>query len=364
MAEVELKGICKRYKDLMVVRDVDLFIKDNEFIVLVGPSGCGKSTTLRMVAGLETISSGEIRIGDRIVNQVPPKDRNIAMVFQNYALYPHMTVYHNMAFSLKMQKRPKDEMDQTVRQTAEMLGLTPLLDRKPAALSGGQCQRVAMGRAIVRRPAVFLFDEPLSNLDAQLRTQMRMELKKLHLKFKTTTIYVTHDQIEAMTLADRIVILKEGVVQQVGSPIEVYEAPSNAFVAGFIGNPRMNIMPGVVRLEGGNRVVDINGLLLPIPEDKFTKVGEGRNVLAGIRPEDIKVAGHVPDQPEAWLFEGVVEVAEIVGGQSLLEFNLGENKMVAELEGRILPVHGARMKIGLDLNRMHLFDPETTRALD
>ena len=363
MAEVELKRICKRYRDSMVVRDLDLFIKDNEFIVLVGPSGCGKSTTLRMVAGLEEISSGEIRIGDRIVNQVPPKDRNIAMVFQNYALYPHMTVYHNMAFSLKMQKRPKDEIDRTVRETAEILGLTPLLDRKPAALSGGQRQRVAMGRAIVRRPDVFLFDEPLSNLDAQLRTQMRMELKKLHLKLKTTTIYVTHDQIEAMTLADRIVIIKDGMVQQVGSPIEVYEAPVNAFVAGFIGNPRMNILPGVVRLDQGNRVVDAQGLLLPIPENRFTSVGEGTNVLAGLRPDDIKMVGPSQALPEEWQFEGVLEVAEIVGGQSLLEFSLGENKMIAELEGRIIPKHGEKMKIGLDLNRLHLFDPETTRAL-
>ena len=363
MAEVELKHISKRYGDLVVVREVDLFIRDNEFIVLVGPSGCGKSTTLRMVAGLETISSGEIRIGGRVVNQVPPKDRNIAMVFQNYALYPHMTVYHNMAFSLKMQKRPKDEIDATVRQTAEILGLTPLLDRKPAALSGGQRQRVAMGRAIVRRPEVFLFDEPLSNLDAQLRTQMRMELKKLHLKFKTTTIYVTHDQIEAMTLADRIVIIKDGAVQQVGSPIEVYEAPSNAFVAGFIGNPRMNILPGVVRVEGEKRAVDVGDLLLEIPDNKFAKVREGQRVLAGLRPDDITRAGHIPGQPESWVFEGIVEVAEIVGGQSLLEFSLGENKMIAELEGRILPAHGERMKIAFDLDRLHLFDPESTEAL-
>jgi len=250
MAQVELKKVCKRYGETKVVHDVDLVMDENEFIVLVGPSGCGKSTILRMIAGLESISGGEIFINGRLVNGVSPKDRNVAMVFQNYALYPHMTVRENMGFSLKMAKRARLEIEEAVNQAADILELGPYLDRKPAALSGGQRQRVAMGRAIVRRPDVFLFDEPLSNLDAQLRTQMRMELKKLHLKFQTPTIYVTHDQIEAMTLADRIVILKDGYIQQIGAPVEVFENPTNVFTAKFIGNPPMNVLGGTCRTAG------------------------------------------------------------------------------------------------------------------
>lgn len=363
MAEVELKNVNKRYGDLDVVRDVDLFIKDNEFIVLVGPSGCGKSTTLRMIAGLESISDGEIRIGERVVNHVPPKDRNIAMVFQNYALYPHMTVFENMAFSLKMQKRPKDEIDKTVRDAADILGLGQLLDRKPAALSGGQRQRVAMGRAIVRRPEVFLFDEPLSNLDAQLRTQMRMELKKLHLKLKTTTIYVTHDQIEAMTLADRIVILKDGAIQQVGTPLDVYESPKNAFVGRFIGNPPMNIMEGTVRSNGNGCFVKVKDLVLPVPACVKVDLQDGRKVLVGLRPDAIKIPESTPNLPEEWRFQGTVVVSEIVGGQSLVEIVLGGNDVLAELDGRIILQREKQATFGLDLNRLHLFDLETTQAL-
>lgn len=363
MAEVELKGVCKRYGDLAVVRDVDLFIKDNEFIVLVGPSGCGKSTTLRMVAGLESISDGDILIGDRVVNNVPPKERNIAMVFQNYALYPHMSVFENMAFSLKMQKFPKDEIKRKVENAADILGLGELLHRKPAALSGGQRQRVAMGRAIVRRPQVFLFDEPLSNLDAQLRTQMRMELKKLHLKLKTTTIYVTHDQIEAMTLADRIVILKDGLVQQVGSPIEVFEKPKNVFVAKFIGNPPMNILPGQVKINGDKQAVFVNNLELPVPQSKHADLQDGSEILVGLRPDAIKNADTAHQLPAEWTFDGQVVVSEILGGQSLLEISLGGNEMIAELEGRLLLKPGQPMRFGLDLDRLHLFDPETTQAL-
>ncbi len=357
MAEVELIHVVKRFGTTEVVHGVDLQIKDNEFIVLVGPSGCGKSTILRMIAGLESLSDGEINIGGREVTRVPPKDRNVAMVFQNYALYPHMTVYENMGFSLKMSKRPRDERDEKVREAAEILELSPYLDRKPAALSGGQRQRVAMGRAIVRRPDVFLFDEPLSNLDAQLRTQMRMELKKLHLKMETTTIYVTHDQIEAMTLADRIVILKDGSIQQVGSPIEVFEQPVNTFVAGFIGNPPTNILPGVFQKENGASFVKINDLRLPVPME--VDLADGRPVLVGIRPDAIKAGDALARLPESWRTSGTVVVSEIVGGQSLLEFVVGGNQMIAELEGRILSRPEASMPLGFELNRMLLFDPET-----
>ena len=252
MSQVLLNKVVKRYGDVKVIHDIDLEINEGEFIVLVGPSGCGKSTTLRMIAGLESISGGEIIIGDRVVNEIPPKLRNIAMVFQDYALYPHMSVFENMAFSLKMKKVPLVERKKSVERAAEILGITELLQRKPQALSGGQRQRVAMGRALVRDPEVFLFDEPLSNLDAKLRTQMRMELKRLHMKLKTTTVYVTHDQVEAMTLADRIVIMKDGHIHQVGTPLEVYEQPADIFVAGFIGNPSMNMLSSkVVKTDGG-----------------------------------------------------------------------------------------------------------------
>ncbi len=361
MAKVELIGVTKRFGATEVVHGVDLQIRDNEFIVLVGPSGCGKSTILRMIAGLEPLSDGEIRIADRTVNQVPPKERNVAMVFQNYALYPHMTVYDNMGFSLKMQNRPMEERDKKVRAAAEILELAPFLDRKPAALSGGQRQRVAMGRAIVRQPDVFLFDEPLSNLDAQLRTQMRMELKKLHLQMKTTTIYVTHDQIEAMTLADRIVVLKDGDIQQVGTPIDVFEKPDNVFVARFIGNPPANILSGVVQRENGQAAVATGGLTLPIPRD--IRLETGREVLVGIRPDAIKAGEAAAGLPESWRFGATVVVSETVGAQSLLEFDLRGHPMIAELEGRLLFSPGADIDLGFDLNRILLFDPQTEQAL-
>jgi multiple sugar transport system ATP-binding protein len=361
MAEVELINVTKRFGSTEVVHGVNLQIHDNEFIVLVGPSGCGKSTLLRMIAGLESLSAGEIRIGNRTVNRVPPKERNVAMVFQNYALYPHMTVYDNMGFSLKMKKWPKAKLDKKVREVAEVLELTPFLDRKPAALSGGQRQRVAMGRAIVRNPDVFLFDEPLSNLDAQLRTQMRMELKKLHLKMKTTTIYVTHDQIEAMTLADRIVILKDGYIQQVGTPIDVYEKPESVFVARFIGNPPANILAGVFHRRNGKGVIALGELNFPVL--KQVELEEGQEVLVGIRPDAIKAADPHTSIPEAWRFQGTVVVSEIVGGQSLLEFEMGGNQMIAELEGRVLLRPGASIILGFDLNRLLLFDPKTQSAL-
>jgi multiple sugar transport system ATP-binding protein len=362
MAEVELIKVIKRFGATEVVHGVDLEIQDNEFIVLVGPSGCGKSTILRMIAGLESLSDGEIRINDRTINHVSPKDRNVAMVFQNYALYPHMTVYENMAFSLRMQKKPRAELDRKVREAAEILELSAFLDRKPAALSGGQRQRVAMGRAIVRRPDVFLFDEPLSNLDAQLRTQMRMELKKLHLKMKTTTIYVTHDQIEAMTLADRIVILKDGYIQQVGTPIDVFERPENVFVARFIGNPPTNILDGVFQHGHGGRSVAVEKMDFPVP--KPVAVAQGQPVKMGLRPDAIKIAHALAGIPEAWRYQGKVILSEIVGGQSLLEFELGGHQMIAELEGRILLRRGEVLTLGFDLNRMLLFDAETQRTLD
>ncbi len=361
MAQVELINVIKRFGATEVVHGVNLEIQDDEFIVLVGPSGCGKSTILRMIAGLEPLSDGEIRIAGKVVTHVSPKDRNVAMVFQNYALYPHMTVYDNMGFSLKMGKSPKDEIDVKVREAAEILELTPFLKRKPAALSGGQRQRVAMGRAIVRKPEVFLFDEPLSNLDAQLRTQMRMELKKLHLKMNTTTIYVTHDQIEAMTLADRIVILKDGHIQQVGSPIDVFEKPDNTFVAGFIGNPPTNILPGTLQKKADGWFVAVNELTLPVfPAEG---VEDGQAVLAGIRPDAIKAGDALAGLPETWRFTGQVVVSEIVGAQSLLEFSAGNTSMIAELVGRIKVDPGAQIALGVDARRMLLFDPHTEKAI-
>lgn len=361
MAQVELRNVVKRFGSTQVVHGADLIIEDNEFIVLVGPSGCGKSTILRMIAGLESVSGGEICIDRKPINEVVPKDRNVAMVFQNYALYPHMSVFDNIAFSLKMARLPKTEIAEKVAQAADILELTPYLHRKPAELSGGQRQRVAMGRAIVRKPAVFLFDEPLSNLDAQLRTQMRMELKKLHLKMKTTTIYVTHDQVEAMTLADKIVILKDGYIQQVGSPIEVFERPINRFVASFIGNPPINIFPASVAVQNGLVTAHIGDLVLPVP--KPLDLINGQDILVGIRPDSIKAGHGLSALPDEWKIHGKVIVSEILGGQSLLEFTTSGNTIIAELEGRILKRHGDSIELGIDLNRLLFFDPETEQAI-
>ncbi len=361
MALVELIKVTKQFGKNRVVHGIDLEIKDNEFIVLVGPSGCGKSTVLRMVAGLESLSGGEIRIAGKSVSHTLPRDRNVAMVFQNYALYPHMTVYDNIAFSLKMAKKSKNETDRKVREAAEMLELTPFLMRKPAALSGGQRQRVAMGRAIVRKPDVFLFDEPLSNLDAQLRTQMRMELRKLLMKMKTTTIYVTHDQIEAMTLADRIVILKDGNIQQVGSPIDVFEKPASTFVATFIGNPPTNILSGIIHKKNKAFSVKIGELILPVPSEQDFE--DGQEILVGIRPDAIKAGEKILSFPESWRFPGEIIVSEILGGQSLIEFMVEGVNMIAEVEGRILECPGAFMDLGFDLNRMMFFDSITEKAI-
>ncbi|MFW2366790.1 MAG: ABC transporter ATP-binding protein [Desulforhopalus sp.] len=362
MAQVELENVVKRFGATQVVHGANLFIEDNEFIVLVGPSGCGKSTILRMIAGLETVSGGEIRIDGRPINEVQPKDRNVAMVFQNYALYPHMSVYDNMAFSLKMSKLARNDIEDKVRQAAEILELTPYLKRKPAELSGGQRQRVAMGRAIVRKPSVFLFDEPLSNLDAQLRTQMRMELKKLHLKMQTTTIYVTHDQIEAMTLADRIVLLKDGFIQQVGTPLELFEKPANRFVAGFIGNPPTNIISAELQGEGDKIFVRMGELTLPVVTPP-TDWSNGQKILAGIRPDIIKIGQGLATFPDEWKVRGEVIVSEVLGSQSLLEFSVGGNAMIAELEGRVQAKAGEKMELGFDMDRLLFFDPETEEAI-
>src|SRR5213595_653224 len=315
MAQVMMKDLNKKYDEVHAVKDVNLHIRDKEFTVLVVPSGCGKSTPLLMVAGLEEITSGEISIGDRVVNDLPPKDRDIAMVFQNYALYPHMTVYDNMAFGLKMRKFPKPEIEKRVKDAAEILGIQDLLKRKPRQLSGGQRQRVAVGRAIVRHPQVFLFDEPLSNLDAKLRVQMRVELKKLHQRLGTTAIYVTHDQVEAMTLGDRVVVMRDGWVQQVGDPMTLYNEPANRFVAGFIGSPAMNFANVRVAAENGGIWAEGDGIRLKVPGHMSNRVGghAGKAVTLGIRPEDMRIARD--SDPAEMNIGAVVEVVERLGSE-------------------------------------------------
>jgi len=338
MAQVTLRKIIKKYDEVLAVRGIDLDIVDKEFIVLVGPSGCGKSTTLRMIAGLEEISGGDIAIGGHVVNDVPPKDRDIAMVFQNYALYPHMNVYENMSFGLKLKKTPKDEIDKRVKQAAQILDITELLDRKPKQLSGGQRQRVAMGRAIVRDPKVFLFDEPLSNLDAKLRVQMRTEIKRLRERVATTTIYVTHDQVEAMTLADRIVILNHGRIEQIGTPEDVYDRPASTFVAGFIGAPPMNLLPATAlpaeRLSGARRP----------PQD----------LLVGVRPEHLVwAAGETP------LIEGNASVVEPLGSDTLVSLDVAGQALVARLPPRIVRRRGEAVRLTADPANLHFFDRTT-----
>jgi multiple sugar transport system ATP-binding protein len=363
MAQVVLKELGKKFDEIVAVRDVNLTVKDKEFMVLVGPSGCGKSTTLRMIAGLEEISSGEIYIGERLVNDLPPKDRDIAMVFQNYALYPHMTVYDNMAFGLKMRKFPKPEIDKRVRDAAQMLGIQDLLARKPRQLSGGQRQRVAVGRAIVRHPQVFLFDEPLSNLDAKLRVQMRVELKRLHERLETTAIYVTHDQVEAMTLGDRVVVMKDGLVQQVGDPLGIYSKPRNRFVAGFIGSPAMNFMDCTV-VGDGDLAIESQGLRISVPPIQKASLERyrGKPVILGVRPEDIREAS--PDDPKQYRVDAVVEVVEPLGNEILLDVRVGKHPLVS----RVPPTSRVRIReqIPLTLNseRLHFFDTQTEQAIE
>jgi multiple sugar transport system ATP-binding protein len=360
MAEVSLKKVAKRYGSLAVVHSVDLEIAHNEFVVLVGPSGCGKSTTLRMIAGLEEISGGEISIGGKRVNELPPRKRNISMVFQNYALYPHMTVRENLGFGLKIAGKPEAEITAKVDEAAAILGLQPYMDRTPAALSGGQRQRVAMGRAIVRNPDVFLFDEPLSNLDAKLRTQMRVEIKKLHQKVKTTIVYVTHDQVEAMTLADRIVIMKDGHIVQTGTPLEVFERPVNTFVATFIGSPPMNLVEGVV--EGGAiRLAD--GGTLPLPP-AFDRPKDGLRVVFGFRADNFMPVGHgLAESGPLATIDLPVTLAEPLGAESLILTELGG----VEVQGKMLnprPVKpGEILSFQLSLEHCHLFDAKSGATL-
>ena len=368
MANVELKNIVKRYGKVEVVHSISLDIEDREFVVLVGPSGCGKSTTLRMVAGLEEISEGEIIIGDRVVNDVAPKDRDAAMVFQNYALYPHMNVFNNMSFGLKLRKTPKEEIERRVQEAAEMLELQDYLKRKPHELSGGQRQRVAMGRAIVRYPAVFLFDEPLSNLDAKLRTQMRLEIKRLHRKVETTIIYVTHDQVEAMTLADRIVVMRDGYIEQVGKPIEIFQHPVNTFVAGFIGSPPMNLAPAdIIRSNDGLSLYFNEDMKIPIPEKADMAVKEGMAVVMGLRTEDLIVddgTNTATDAiPESWKVKGIVDVVEPLGSETNLHLDFNGLKMVAKCEGRRQFQVGESFKLALNLTHLHIFDRETTGSI-
>ena len=371
MATVELKNINKIYdNNVQAVFDFNLKIKDREFIVFVGPSGCGKTTTLRMVAGLEEITSGQLLIDDEVMNDVAPKDRNIAMVFQSYALYPHMTVYDNMAFGLKLRKFSRDEIDRRVQNAAEKLGLKPYLDRKPAALSGGQRQRVALGRAIVRDAKVFLMDEPLSNLDAKLRVQMRSELIKIHESLGTTTIYVTHDQIEAMTMASRIVVMKDGWIQQIGAPKDIYDNPANVFVGGFIGTPPMNFINGRVGEDGvfecGNQKFGV--VRLAVPEKQLALLQEknfiDKDIILGIRPEAVFDSEEDMEQYPQWVVERKVDVSELLGAESQITVKLpgtdraGQN-LTAKVPARVDVHMGDTIKLALNMNKCHFFDPET-----
>src|SRR6266481_5948664 len=357
MAQVALRNIVKTFDKTPAVQGIDLDIADREFIVLVGPSGCGKSTTLRMIAGLEEATSGEIYIGDQLVNDVPPKDRDIAMVFQNYALYPHMTVFENMSFGLRLKRFPKPEIRERVQAAARILDITDLLDRRPKQLSGGQRQRVAMGRAIVRNPKVFLFDEPLSNLDAKLRVQMRIEIKKVHQKVRTTTVYVTHDQVEAMTLADRVVVMNGGKIEQIGTPHELYHKPATRFVAGFIGSPAMNFMPCRLEDVAGKlhlRLTDrISFPLPPARAARYYNLPRNEKLLLGLRPEHITEA-RVHSEPGIEAFDAVLDVTEPMGMETLIYFTLEG----AQICGRVNPNAGARdgapMRLAVDINNMHL----------
>ena len=363
MAEIAFDGVAKVYDDgTRAVEDFDLEIADGEFMVLVGPSGCGKTTALRMLAGLEEISEGEIRIANRVVNDLTPRERDIAMVFQSYALYPHLSVYDNIAFSLKLHKIPKAEIDKRVRDAARILDLEPFLKRKPKALSGGQRQRVAMGRAIVRDPKVFLFDEPLSNLDAKLRVQMRIEIKKVHQKVRTTTVYVTHDQVEAMTLADRVVVMNGGLIEQVGAPNDLYHSPATKFVAGFIGSPAMNFVPCTLEEAAGALRVRINDTIaLPVPSDRTARYKAllGRQDLQlGLRPEHI-VDARAQLERGQHAFEATVDVAEPMGMETLVYFKLNGSDVCGRVSPKAGAKDGAPLKMAADLSNMHIIDEAT-----
>ncbi|MGH2680642.1 MAG: ABC transporter ATP-binding protein [Actinomycetota bacterium] len=401
MAEIVLDHVSKVYggEGPHAVSDLNLDVEDGEFIVLVGPSGCGKTTALRMVAGLESITDGTISIGDRVVNTVPPKERDIAMVFQNYALYPHMTVYDNMAFGLKLRKLAKEEIDRRVREAAKILGLDEFLDRKPKALSGGQRQRVAMGRAIVREPKAFLMDEPLSNLDAKLRVQMRSEIARIQHELSTTTLYVTHDQVEAMTMGDRVAVIRKGVLQQVDSPQYLYDHPENLFVAGFIGSPAMNMVEATIGRSNGSSSIEFGGIRLAVPDEVLgtrpgLKAYEGKQVIVGIRPEDMEDASLLPDAPADRRITSGVILREALGADVLVHFmvkapvvltedtkelagdvgeealeaaergaNSGESEFLARLNPRTTAQKGQSIELVVDVNRLHFFDPESGRGI-
>ena len=368
MASLSLKHIYKKYPGgVTAVSDFNLEVKDKEFLVLVGPSGCGKTTTLRMIAGLEEISEGELFNGDRLVNDVAPKDRKIAMVFQNYALYPHMSVYENMAFGLKLNKTPKEEIKRRVEEAARILDITHLLDRKPKALSGGQKQRVALGRAIVRNPMVFLLDEPLSNLDAKLRATMRTELTKLHNRVGTTFVYVTHDQVEAMTMATRIVVMKDGLIQQVDTPQNLYDSPVNIFVAGFIGTPQMNFINGSLEKKGDDVYFNFENNAIKLPAEKANNPALadyiGKEVIAGLRPECIhdepmQLAALADSSVDAF-----VDVTELMGAEIYLYLNIGETNLIARVSSRSQSRAGDNIKVAFDTSRLHIFDKDTERCI-
>jgi len=368
MASLSLRHIYKKYPGgVTAVSDFNLEVKDKEFLVLVGPSGCGKTTTLRMIAGLEEISEGELFIGDTLVNDVAPKDREIAMVFQNYALYPHMSVFENMSFGLKLNKTPKEEIKRRVEEAARVLDITHLLDRKPKALSGGQKQRVALGRAIVRNPKVFLLDEPLSNLDAKLRAAMRTELTKLHNRVGTTFVYVTHDQVEAMTMATRIVVMKDGLIQQVDTPQNLYDSPCNIFVAGFIGTPQMNFINGTLKKEEDGVYFNFENVSVKLPEDKANapELEEymGKEVIVGLRPEGISDEESAIEAAPETSFEVNVDVTELMGAEIYLYITVGETRMIARVSSRSQSRAGQTIKVAFDMSRLHIFDKDTERYI-
>jgi len=364
MANVELKNLTKKYGDVIAVQNMDLNIPHNEFLVLVGPSGCGKSTTLRMIAGLEEITSGEIYIGDQLVNEKDPKDRNVSMVFQNYALYPHMTVEENLGFSLRIAKVHKKEIEQRVKEAVHILGLEELRKRKPSQLSGGQRQRVAMGRAIVRRPDVFLFDEPLSNLDAKLRNQMRTEIKRLHQKLQTTIIYVTHDQVEAMTLADRIILMREGIIEQVGSPIDLFEKPASKFVATFIGSPTMNMVEAtVVSTDKGLIMRTNDNIEIPLPKQKKDKVHSEQKISFGFRAEDFVPIQYGSKPDNSWDSDSKVNLSEPLGTETLIFTNLGNKEVVSRMFAPEQVEAGSLLNFSLNLDRVYLFDDNTEKII-
>jgi multiple sugar transport system ATP-binding protein len=365
MASVTFDHVTKEFGNVIAVNDLNLKIDDKEFLVFVGPSGCGKTTALRMLAGLEEITKGQIQISERVVNDVPPKDRDIAMVFQSYALYPHMTVFDNLAFGLKLRKTPKEEIKRRVNEAAEILGIGEFLTRKPRQLSGGQRQRVAVGRAIVREPKVFLFDEPLSNLDAKLRIAMRTEITKLHQRLQTTFIYVTHDQMEAMTMATRIAVINKGMLQQVDTPQTLYNNPLNMFVAGFIGSPAMNFFKATIHTDAGKMIIDAGSFSVPVPPEKNTTFQpfNDKPVVFGIRPEDIYNPAFLPTGIHAAPAEAKVDVTELMGNEIYLYLVVGTNNIVARVDPRTDFHIGDKVQVSFNMDKCHLFDPETEKAI-